>query len=103
MTVNRPSSLDIGWLAAADVDDRKAAMAQADLEPAVGRLGKPVACTIRPAMGHQVRNAGKGLAVLAIGGTKGPTEYPAHSNFPGPFYSRATLTPDSLVLRSRAN
>ena len=65
---------------AADIDDRKAAMAETDLEAPVGRIVKRVARAIRAAMGHQVGDAGKGLAALAIGGTKGPTEDPAHPN-----------------------
>jgi hypothetical protein len=66
-------------------------VAQADLEMAVGRLRKPVACTIWPAMSHQGRNAGKGFTILAIGGTKSPTDYPAHY-FPGLSIVRAKLT-----------
>ena len=78
-------------LAAANVDDRQAAMAEADLEASVGGVGERVAGAIRPAMGHRVGDAGKGLAVLAIGGTKGPTEDPAHPNS-SPSYSTRHYT-----------
>jgi hypothetical protein len=54
---------------------------QADLVMPVGRLRKPVSCAVWPAMRHQGRNPVKGFTILAMGGAKSPTDYPAH--FPG--------------------
>ena len=63
-----------------DIDDRKTAMAQANLETSIGCLRQGIAGTIRPAMGHQVSNAGKGLGVLSILETESPTQDPTHLN-----------------------
>ena len=73
-------------LAAANVDDRQAAMTEPDLEASAGGVEQLVAGAVRSAMGHEIGETGKRLAVLAIGGTEGPTEDPAHPNqsFPLP-------------------
>ena len=53
-------------------------MAKADLESSIGSRTKPVPASIRAAMSHQVGDADKGLATLAICGTESPAEYPAN-------------------------
>src|SRR5258708_38502441 len=63
------------WLrAASDVNNRKPAVAEADLKSLIRRLLKPVARAVRPPMKHQIGKADKSLAILMIPDPKNPSK-----------------------------
>src|SRR6185437_8910631 len=64
--------------AATDVNNRKPAVAEADLKSLVRRLVKPIARAVRPAVGHQVSKADESLAILTLRSPEDPPKYPAH-------------------------
>ena len=71
------------WLpAATDIDNRKPAVAEADLKSLIRGLVKPVARAVRPPMKHQVGKADKSLAILMPCGPKNPSKYPTHGQMP---------------------
>src|SRR5258706_12662843 len=71
------------WLrAAANIDNRQPAMAEADLKSPIKRLVKPIAGAVRPPMKHQISEADECLAILMLRGLKNPSKYPAHLRCP---------------------